>query len=658
MFNNIKRNKLDFMLTDMQPVEISEYFTLRYFYEYLDEKKFMQTINKDMLKSKKENKNCLFRNSWNSTPLTFDIYKRNKTMRIMSLPNPLADIMACQFIELYEKEILSLLETNNIYSLRFHKNNNKLYYKNASKRIVTYFSKIINKLQKRTIEQTGSYFSIEKYKSINEFTNSKKWYSLCLKYKKILKIDYKDCFRSIYSHVFNWFKFPNINDSKNAKGNTSLYTTIDNIIQRMNSSATNGIIVGPEFSRMLAEIFLQNIDMKVYQELKIKNLVLNKDYFIGRYVDDVFIFANNDEILEYILNTYKHISEKFMLSINENKISLENLPIQMNTWFDSTSLISNDISEMFYTDGDKDFDYYYKNKSFTSNDKQKVNNLLSNCKLEDRDTVVAYILSTFVNKLKPQKKKSIFPNEISKSKLLNLFDYVFYVYSFSISFNNTQRLISIISYVAEDINNKSMITNILKIIIRNYENIFQYNLYDIINLFPILIDYKIELSKETEFYIEETMKKLDDPILFGNLLLYSQYNTNYSNQVNKMISNNLNKKINYLDNKCQSAFMYKECWWLFIFINCPYLDPKIKKNMRGLIQKIINSITSNNSTINNPSEKAKLVILEFLLNSNKGFLCWTYKTSTIASQITFRTYQKTIFRQNRKKYKLFDFASF
>ena len=425
MFNNIKRNKLDFMLTDMQPVEISEYFTLRYFYEYLDEKKFMQTINKDMLKSKKENKNCLFRNGWNSTPLTFDIYKRNKTMRIMSLPNPLADIMACQFIELYEKEILSLLETNNIYSLRFHKNNNKLYYKNASKRIVTYFSKIINKLQKRTIEQTGSYFSIEKYKSINEFTNSKKWYSLCLKYKKILKIDYKDCFRSIYSHVFNWFKFPNINDSKNAKGNTSLYTTIDNIIQRMNSSATNGIIVGPEFSRMLAEIFLQNIDMKVYQELKIKNLVLNKDYFIGRYVDDVFIFANNDEILEYILNTYKHISEKFMLSINENKISLENLPIQMNTWFDGTSLISNDISEMFYTDGDKDFDYYYKNKSFTSNDKQKVNNLLSNCKLKDRDTVVAYILSTFVNKLKPQKKKSIFPNEISKSKLLNLFDYVF-----------------------------------------------------------------------------------------------------------------------------------------------------------------------------------------------------------------------------------------
>ena len=656
MFNNIKRNKLDFMLTDMQPVELSEYFTLRYFYEFLDDTKFMKSIHKIMLDAKENNGNSLFQGGWNSIPLAFNIYKRNKTMRCMSLPNPLADIMACVFISLYEKEILSLLETNSIFSLRFHKNNNKLFYDCASKRIVSYFSKVINQIQKRAIEQTGSYFSIVKYKSINEFTNSKKWYSLCLKYKKLLRIDYKDCFRSIYSHVFNWFKFPNINDSKKAKENTNLYTTIDNVIQRMNTSATNGIIVGPEFSRMLAEIFLQNIDIKVYEELNNKNLILNKDYFIGRYVDDIFVFANSEEVLDCVLEKYNQISEKFMLRINESKVKFDNLPIQMNSWFTETSIITKDISEMFYTDSDKDYDYYYKSKVFSANDKKKINNLLSKCILEDRDTVVAYILSTFVNKLKPQKKKKIFSENISKSKLLNLIDYVTYVYSFSVSFNTTQRLISIYSYIADDIKDKNIMANILKIILKDYESVFHSNVYDIINLFPILIDYKIELKHETELMMEENIKKVDDPIVYANYLLYSQYNTNYFNKTKKSTFEILREKISYLKNKKRELFMYKECWWLFIFINCPFLDVSTKMEMNGLVQDTINIISK--SSNNNPSEKAKLAILNFLLRSSNVFFCWFYKSSTMASQITFRTYQKTIFRQNTKKYRLFDFASF
>ena len=102
--------------------------------------------------------------------------------------------------------------------------------------------------------------------------------------------------------------------------------------------------------------------------------------------------------------------------------------------------------------------------------------------------------------------------------------------------------------------------------------------------------------------------------------------------------------------------MYKECWWLFIFINCPFLDVSTKMEMNGLVQDTINIISK--SSNNNPSEKAKLAILNFLLRSSNVFFCWFYKSSTMASQITFRTYQKTIFRQNTKKYRLFDFASF
>jgi len=653
MFKNIKRNKLDFMLTDMQPVEISEYFSLRYFYEYLNTTNFMKDINKIMVKDKQENTKALFSGVWNSIPLKFDIYKRNKTMRNMSIPNPLANIMACQFVSLYDKEILNVLESNNIFSLRYHKNNNKLYYENASKRVVSYFSRIINQIQKRSIEQTGTYYSIYKYKSINDFTNSKKWYSLCLKYKKLLRIDYKDCFRSIYSHVYNWFKFPNINDAKNAKNNSSLYTTIDNIIQRTNSSATNGIIVGPEFSRMLAEIFLQNIDIKVYEELNKEGYKLNKDYFIGRYVDDIFVFADSEEFLNNVLIKYKRIAQDYMLSINENKICMENLPTQISDWFTAASFITRDISDMFYTDGEKEFDYYFKSKFFTSNDKQKLNGLLCNCKIDDRDTVVAYILSTIVNKLKPQKKKKIFSSDISKSKLLNLLDYVFYVYSFSVSFNNTQRLISIISYITNDINKKDIMCKVLKIIFKEYESLFNFNIYDIINLIPVLINFEVELPVEIEKKLENTILKSNDPILCANYLLYSRYNKLYYENTKKKIMEIIKIKVSYLQNKKENLFMYAECWWLFIFYNCPYVDFSIRKEILNLINDTMVMLKTDN-----PSDIAKSSILGFLKTSNDGFFCWNYNSNTLAEQITFRTYQKTIFRQNKNKYKLFDYASF
>ena len=76
------------------------------------------------------------------------------------------------------------------------------------------------------------------------------------------KVDYKSCFDSIYTHSYAWIIERNIIDAKDAK-NSHLFLTIDRILQNINGRSSNGIIVGPEFSRMIAEILLQRIDVEV-----------------------------------------------------------------------------------------------------------------------------------------------------------------------------------------------------------------------------------------------------------------------------------------------------------------------------------------------------------------------------------------------------------
>lgn len=660
MFKNIKRNKLDFILTDMMPVEVSELLSFRQFYNYLNEdKNGIHKINTmlKLLEDTKRKNVSMYNTNWNSIPLNFSIYKRNRNYRKMSIPNPIGVLMSYSFISLYEKELLSELSDDNVFSLRYHTNNNRLYYKDVSKSIVKYFSKTAKLIQKQAIEQSGTYFTIKKYKSINDFTNSKKWNLLSTRFKKYLKMDYKDCFRSIYSHVFNWFQFPNIQASKDSKENSSLYTTLDSIVQKLNASATNGIIVGPEFSRMLAELFLQKIDVVVYNKLSSENLQLDRDYFIGRYVDDIFIFANNEQILEKIKNIYNNVISQYMISFNENKIETGDLPVCWSVWFNDTYILSSEISGLFYTDSD-DQNYYYKDKSMFSNAlKQRFNTIICKCKKEERETVVSYILSTLMNKIKPQKKNKIFNNEISKSRLLNFLDYAFYVYSFSISFNNTQKLISIITLISRDIDNKDKIKMLLNKMFSDYDIIFESNIFDIINLLSLCCDYKLELKSSTESILMNQIFQVDDPIVYANWLLYCSYDKNMLSIQKDKCMNIVKDKLEYLKNKTENIFMYQECWFLYIFKNCPFCTSEILQLIKDLLQDLETHfvIGINN---NDASVIAKNVLIQFLRQKDIGFFTWNYSGKQVSEQITYRTFQKTIFRQNSDKYKIYDYASF
>lgn len=321
--NNIERNQLDYFLTDVLPTELSDRFTYIYFYKYLISKnKDIQSMIRHQIKAKNDNNSDILfsgSKSWCSMPLKYTIMKQLHSEREISLLQPIAAVELFLFISTYQKEILSILDKNAIFSLRYHKRNNELVYKNTKKSVIKYFSDLQSETDKEVLEQTGMFFDIGPFKSIAQFTSSEEWFLLNSKYKFFIRTDYKSCFDSIYTHTFNWIIGKDVNDTKKFN-NGSIYSSIDRILMNINARTSNGIVVGPEFSRMIAEILLQAIDREVYSRLLNQGTIAGINYNVYRYVDDIFIFAQSEKLANIVVDLYAEVARKYLLQLNETKL--------------------------------------------------------------------------------------------------------------------------------------------------------------------------------------------------------------------------------------------------------------------------------------------------------------------------------------------------
>ena len=278
-WKGLERNKLDYILTDLLPVEMSELVSFASLYNYLLEKP-QQTIIKDILKQinvdKSKGKAKVFDSCWSTMPLKYNIIKTTESMREMSIIQPFSAINLYLFIECYQKEILEYLRKNHDFSIRYQKKNTDLYYKGYKDSYVEYFGKQAKKEGKAIIQQLGCYYKISPFESMNSFVDSAKWVIANFKYKHYAKIDYKACFDSIYSHSYVWIIERNVIDAKDAN-NSHLFITIDRLLQNINGKNSNGIVVGPEFSRMIAELLLERIDSEVQIALAKHGLKAQRD---------------------------------------------------------------------------------------------------------------------------------------------------------------------------------------------------------------------------------------------------------------------------------------------------------------------------------------------------------------------------------------------
>lgn len=165
-----------------------------------------------------------------------------------------------------------------------------------------------------------SYFKYEKYDLVYKFFESGDNLRLEQKYSHMLKIDVSGCFYHIYTHSVTWAVKGKDIAKKNTKAKT-FENDFDNLMQHANYNETNGIIVGPEISRIFAEIILQAVDLAILRELKEQyGYSLGRDYEIRRYVDDSFVYATSQKILENVCLAYQDQLAYYKLDINKSKL--------------------------------------------------------------------------------------------------------------------------------------------------------------------------------------------------------------------------------------------------------------------------------------------------------------------------------------------------
>ena len=662
--NNIKRNHLDYILTDVLPTELSDCFTYVYFYEYLMRKnKDIDKMIQLMQVIKNKNNQVLFdgNKNWVTMPLKYTIMKQLHTERQISLLQPMAAMELFLFVSMYQKEMLTLLQKNAVFSLRYHRKNNDLYYKNKNKSVIKYFAELGKNAGKEIIEQTGMYFDIGPYKSISSFTSSEEWMVLNSKYDYFVRTDFKSCFDSIYTHTYNWIIGKDVNDTKAFK-NGSVYTSIDRILMNINARTSNGIVVGPEYSRMVAELLLQTIDKDVYSILLNQNIIVGEQYNIYRYVDDLFIFAKTEELANQIVDLYAEASRKYLLQLNETKLYKSKVPFVLEEWLNATNLFANRTCLLLFNNREeqkKIIENNMKNSSEDSGIQEKAhilkefslhsskktimnqyNELI--CTYEDKaKTICAYFLGTLLNKVSRNKTKvTIFKKNVSASTVFNLLDLTFYAYSFFPNYNNTQKLLAIISYIRDEydiFDEKEKLQRLLN----RYAFIFdKANLNDVVNLILFCGQAQIEIPYRQEQNIVKKLRGKDDPILWASYLLYSKYNETYFSELREEIGECLLERIEALDQK-DDIYTYREFWWIIIYNKAPFLTA-IEQNA---IDDVIRTLRTGRG--NTAGEILGNLFVEYLQTNSKQFFEWDMNEKDFLRNITFKTRERSIFKNYR-----------
>lgn len=254
-------------------------------------------------------------------PFQFNIaHKKNKN-RTLSIIHPYNQWQIVEFYEQYKYSILYLCNQSK-YSLRKpHKIAQYYYYRDRLHRKLLGHESDRIELFFNEYENLKTYFSYEKYSNIYKFYEDYRYQRAEKKFKHLVKFDLQGCFDSIYTHTISWATAGGADKVKVLRGYHGSWVgdAFDNLMQSVNARETNGIVIGPEFSRIFAEIILQYIDKNVEQELLEEDLRHKSTYECYRYVDDYFLFYNDEKDKNLFMESLTKWLKEFKLQISPSK---------------------------------------------------------------------------------------------------------------------------------------------------------------------------------------------------------------------------------------------------------------------------------------------------------------------------------------------------
>lgn len=263
-----------------------------------------------------------------SVPFKYKILKGQNSYRRLSVLHPLSQYLIRDFYSEYDRLIL------------YYCRPSRSSIRAPSKVAGTYFEKSswenISKYKQGTVQTTSldpftrhspSYFAYKGYDRLYKFFDSDQFLDLESRFPIFKTLDVSKCFDSIYTHSMAWATKNRTFSKNNLNVSSTFGDKFDEIIRHGNSNETNGIPIGPEASRIFAEILFQRIDTTCVQFLRTEfELNLGAQYELLRYVDDVFIFAVDSETANHVYNVYADKLMEFNLHTNTEKSSQSTRP--------------------------------------------------------------------------------------------------------------------------------------------------------------------------------------------------------------------------------------------------------------------------------------------------------------------------------------------
>lgn len=268
-----------------------------------------------------------------SIPFSYKISKDESSLRRLCLPHPRSQLEIAAFYERYHPLIPHYCNRGNFSIRRPHKIASHYYTEGPNEDDFSHRSQTIEIAGRdKTAKHPVSIFSYRSFRRLHEFFDSSKFSNLEVKYSKMASIDVSRCFDSIYTHSIAWAT----RSKAEAKSDTNAETfgaSFDRLMQLMNYNETNGILIGPEVSRIFAEIILDKIDLDVEvaarrspSEGGVGPYLRGKDYDVFRYVDNIYIFYNNDRVRRDIIEAIECGLDEYKMSLNKSKSEVSNRP--------------------------------------------------------------------------------------------------------------------------------------------------------------------------------------------------------------------------------------------------------------------------------------------------------------------------------------------
>lgn len=508
---SIKYKQERVLLSDILPYEIPITFSNRHFYDFVIKKNVKidgekisapnaDAIDQEIIKllfgirnskSFTNGKINFEKENRDSIPFSYKIAHKINDYRELCIVHPKNQLCMVDFYNQYKELILyycnispySIRKPYRVAKYTYH--NDKLHFE----KLADTTDEIIE-VNDKEYENLKTFFVYKKYSNIHKFYESYQYHRCEKKYNKLFKFDISKCFDSIYTHSISWALLEKevvkkyLSESKNVFG-----SQFDTLMQKLNYNETNGIVIGPEFSRIFAEIILQQIDASVKKELDNEGIYFKKNYEIFRYVDDFFVFYNEEQTKEKVLSLYRLKLKEFKLYLNDQKTLNYEKPIiteitiakqKISDLVNKYLCYSLTEIEVVETVGEapkkrkKGEIFIDSNKLIT-----KFKTIIFESKTEYKD-VLNYTLALIERKLKTISKNyfTILPEKQNEKQyihaLLEILDFVFFLYSVSPRVNTTIKLSRILRVITEVLNLKSQFNVDFKHLVfkKIYDNIY------------------------------------------------------------------------------------------------------------------------------------------------------------------------------------------